>query len=117
MAMETVVFDFDGVVHSYDSGWKGIDVILDGPVPGIREAINDIRAAGYLVVIVSTRCADRAGKDAIIRWLAYNRIAVDDVRAEKPPAKVYIDDRAICFDGNPTTLLDQIRVFKPWNKF
>ena len=33
---------------------------------------------------------------------------------EKPPAIVYIDDRAICFDGNPHGLLDEIMAFEPW---
>ena len=34
--MKTVVFDFDGVVHSYTSGWQGEDTIPDPPVPGIK---------------------------------------------------------------------------------
>ena len=42
----TVVFDFDGVIHSYTSGWKGVANIPDPPVPGIREALADLRAAG-----------------------------------------------------------------------
>ena len=49
----TVVFDFDGVIHSYTSGWKGTTEIPDPPVPGIREAIEHIRLAGYRVVVVS----------------------------------------------------------------
>lgn len=113
---QTVVFDFDGVIHSYTSGWKGVGVIPDPPVPGIKEAIDDIRTAGYEVVVVSTRCADPEGMIAVFQYLKRNGIEVDDVRKEKPPAIVYIDDRAICFDGNPATLLGKIQAFKPWNK-
>lgn len=112
----TVVFDFDGVIHSYTSGWKGADTIPDPPVPGIAEALAEIRDAGYRVVIVSTRCSSQAGVDAINMWLYQNKIAqyVDEVCMEKPPALVYIDDRAICFDGDPAGLLTQIQGFKPW---
>lgn len=113
---QTVVFDFDGVIHSYTSGWKGNDVIPDPPVPGIREAIAEIRAAGYEVVVVSTRCSSILGLNAIERYLEKHDIVVDGIRMEKPPAIVYIDDRAICFDGNPATLLGKIQTFKPWNK-
>lgn len=109
----TVVFDFDGVIHSYTSGWKGAMVIPDPPVDGIREAIAEIRAAGYKVVVVSTRCSS-GGLHAVRRYLIENMIVVDEVMAEKPPALVYIDDQAICFDGNPGTLLNKIRGFKPW---
>lgn len=114
--MKTVVFDFDGVIHSYKSGWQGIDKIPDEPVSGIREAITDIRNAGYKVVVVSTRCADPKGKSAVEQYLDKHNIVVDDVCAEKPPAIVYIDDRAICFDGNCNTLLNRINEFTPWHE-
>lgn len=110
----TVVFDFDGVIHSYKSGWKGETVIPDSPVPGIREAISHIRLAGYAVVVVSTRCRTEEGKKAVADWLAENEIEVDFVSKEKPPAVCYIDDRAICFDGNPGSLMEKIINFKPW---
>lgn len=113
---KTVVFDFDGVIHSYTSGWKGYDVIPDPPVPGIKEAIAEIRAAGYEVVIVSTRCAMEKGYDAVKAWIRDNGIEVDAVMVKKPPAIVYIDDRALCFDGHSETLLSKIDSFKPWNK-
>lgn len=112
----TVVFDFDGVIHSYTSGWKGPTEIPDPPVDGIKEAIADIRTAGYNVVVVSTRCGCPEGLQAIRLWLSANDIEVDSVTMQKPPAIVYIDDRAICFDGNPSGLLEQIKSFKPWNK-
>ena len=45
-----VVLDFDGVIHSYVSGWQGAGVVPDPPVPLIDEEIKRIRAAGYRVV-------------------------------------------------------------------
>lgn len=112
----TIVFDFDGVIHSYVSGWKGINVIPDPPVPLIQEEIERIRAAGYKVVVVSTRCSDPAGMDAVKNYLDANGIVVDEVLAEKPPALVYIDDRAIRFDGDPRGLLERIQQFRPWQE-
>lgn len=113
---QTVVFDFDGVINSYKSGFKGIGVIPDEPVKGIKEAISEIRQAGYEVIVVSSRCSQKKGYAAIMEYLKKYDIVVDDVMSEKPPAIVYIDDRAICFDGKPETLLDKIKRFKPWNK-
>ena len=113
---KTVVFDFDGVIHNYRNGWKSPTIIDDRPVPGIKEAIDDIREAGYNDVVVSTRCGYPGGKAAIVQWLYDNDISVDKVCMEKPPAIVYIDDRAICFDGRPENLLNKIETFVPWNK-
>lgn len=114
----TVVFDFDGVIHSYTSGWQGEDTIPDPPVLGIREALKEIHDAGYEVVVVSTRCATIKGHGAIEAWLYDNglREYIDKVCKEKPPAVAYIDDRAICFDGHPETLLKKIQNFQPWYK-
>ena len=114
----TVVFDFDGVIHSYTSGWKGETNIPDPPVPGIQEALKEIHDAGYEVVVVSTRCKTVLGRTAIENWLDMYGMTqeVDKVCKEKPPAIAYIDDRAICFDGHPETLLKKIQNFQPWYK-
>lgn len=116
MSKQTVVFDFDGVIHSYTSCWQGVDIIPDPPVPGIRQAIQNIRQAGYEVVIVSTRTATLEGARAMRDYLRDNGIEVDKICSEKPPAIVYIDDRAICFDGDAASLLRKIQEFVPWNK-
>lgn len=110
---QTVVIDFDGCVHSYTSGWKGIDVIPDPPVEGIREAIINIRKK-YKVVIVSSRTSCPQGIIAVNKWLEKYDIEVDDISDTKPPAIVYVDDRAIKFDGNSDSLLDKICSFKTW---
>lgn len=112
---QTVVFDFDGVINSYLSGWQGIDMIPDPPVDGIKEAIDNIRRK-YRVVVVSTRCHQEGGIEAIEAYLKKHGIVVDKVTMHKPPAKVYIDDRAIAFDGDAISLKDKIDSFIPWNK-
>lgn len=113
---QTVVFDFDGVIHSYKSGWKGATIIPDPPVDGIADALKKIKEAGYEIVIVSTRCCNGLGRLAIQNWLNKNEMGacVDKICSEKPPAICYVDDRAICFDGNADRLLATIQSFKPW---
>ena len=112
---KTVIFDFDGVIHSYTSGWRGIDVIPDKPVDGIRSVIDTLRNEyNYKVVVVSTRCTEVRGIKAIHEWLEKYDISVDDVQATKPPAMVSVDDRCICFDGVTQGLVDRVRNFKTY---
>lgn len=114
--MKRVVFDFDGVIHSYTSGWKGADVISDPIVPGIKEAIEKFQNNGYEVCVLSTRCSTVAGKEAVKQYLIDNNIVDVTICHSKPPAVCYIDDRAVCFDGHPDKLFDIVTNFKPWNK-
>ena len=98
--------------------WKGRkDTCQDPPVDGIVEALKEIHESGYEIVVVSTRSATLEGIEAVWDYLSDIGASpyVDNVTTEKPPAIVYIDDRAICFDGHPETLLRKISAFKPWN--
>lgn len=120
--------DFDGVIHSYESGWQGADVIPDPPVPGaiafLREAVKHFR-----VVIYSSRSNTHNGRVAMRTWLG-NHIMQDDPNiirhdppwfaaiewpTEKPAAMVTIDDRAITFEGTWPSI-ETLITFKPWNK-
>ncbi|HET7657054.1 MAG TPA: hypothetical protein VFK37_02085 [Bacillales bacterium] len=111
----TIVFDFDGVIHSYTSGWKGVEVIPDPPVDGIREVIEKLRKK-YRLLVVSSRCRDAKGRVAIKKWLLQNEIEVDGITNKKEPAIVYVDDRAVTFNGDAKKLYEQIKDFKPWHK-
>ena len=112
---KTIVFDFDGVIHSYTSGWKGIDVIPDAPNADAIAAINALRSDGYEVIVVSTRCVDTAGKEAVAGYLDRHGVTVDGVSAEKPPALVYVDDRAVCYRPG-MALVETIKCFRPWRE-
>jgi len=114
--VKTVVFDFDGVIHSYKSGWQGIDNIPDEPVDGIKDVIDELLEKGYEVVIVSTRCSDPNGMIAMSKWLEKYGIKVSRLCATKPPAMVYVDDRAINFDGKCEGLVGKIETFKSWTE-
>lgn len=112
---KTIALDFDGVIHKYTSKWVSEDVIPDEPVDGIKEFIDDLNKT-YRVVIYSARAKTEKGKEAMKKWLKENDITIEKIYYEKPMAFVYIDDRAIRFDGNVNGLKEQIDNFVPWNK-
>ena len=104
----TICLDFDGCLHSYTSRWKGPDVIPDPPVDGAAAACRDLRDRGFHVVVFSTRCATNEGIMAVRGWLNRHGIEVDDVVNHKPPALVYVDDRAVRFEGDWTRAVAEI---------
>lgn len=109
---QTLVFDFDGVIHKYSKGWQS-GKIYDEPTPGIRSLLVTLKPL-YKIVIISTRCIDPSMKKDMIAWLKKNDIPYDEISAEKVPALCYIDDRAINFDGDCDKLFRRIMEFKPW---
>lgn len=129
MAKQTVCLDFDGVIHSYTSGWQGAEVIPDPVVPGALSAIREYIEADLRVAIFSSRSRHEGGMAAMKRYIRDALAAhYDDDRSfgaylylqldfptEKPPAMLYIDDRGFMFEGEfpPASF---IKSFKPWNK-
>ena len=117
MSKQTIILDFDGVIHSYSSGWQGSpEIINDPPVDNVREAIQELRK-DYRVVVLSSRSHQEGGIPAMKKWLKKYNIEVDDVVRNKVPATVYVDDRAINFDGVwDKHMIDRIKEFRPWTK-
>jgi len=107
----TICLDFDGVVHSYQSGWKGEDVIPDPPIHKVGLAIKRLRK-DYRVVIFSARCRTEEGCIAIEAWLDKHSIEVDEVCRHKPPAHIYVDDRAVRFTGDWEETISEIHNFR-----
>lgn len=114
MRQPTLCLDFDGVLHSYASGWQGAENIPDPPTPGAKAFVT---AAGehFKVVVYSTRCATQEGRDAIARWLDKHGFPQLTIAETKPPALVTIDDRALTFTGEWPEIAELL-AFKPWNK-
>ncbi len=126
MSKPILVLDFDGVLHSYESGWRGASIVADKPVPGAAQFLRDV-VENFKVAIYSARSHQEGGIKAMRKWIeivlleafgqveGYKLYDQIDFPDHKPPALVTLDDRAITFDGtfpDPKTLLD----FKPWNK-
>lgn len=120
----TVAVDFDGVIHQYLTPWVNAHTIPDDPVAGAIEWLHTAIQKTD-VVIFSTRCKTWRGRRAIRKWLqkhagmlwneAPGFFGLEDIRLsyEKPPALVYIDDRAWRFQGTFPTI-SQIHQAKPW---
>ncbi len=117
---KVVCLDFDGLLHSYKSGWKGADVIPDEPVPGAIDWLKRMLADGRFKVEILSSRNSQGGIPAMCDWLLSNGISRDEIEQidfphQKGPAHVIVDDRAICFRGEfPTP--DEVAMFKPWWK-
>lgn len=68
MSKPILCLDFDGVIHSYTSGWKGADVIPDAPVADAMRFIWDA-TDHFRVAIYSSRSGQRGGIRAMRSWL------------------------------------------------
>lgn len=68
MTKPILCFDFDGVIHSYISGWQGPRTINDLPVPGALEYLVECLDF-FEVHIFSSRSRYLGGRRAMKRWL------------------------------------------------
>lgn len=102
-----VCVDLDGVLNVYD-GWRGADH-FHPPRPGAREFLEGLKQRNYSVIIHTTRWAPH-----VWEWIRMHGLekCVDEVTDKKPPAHVFIDDRAICFQGSFAGTLEIVDGFK-----
>lgn len=119
MKKPIICLDFDGVLHSYTSGWKGINVISDLPTRGAIKFLQDLINCGcFKVAIFSSRSATELGIDAIKSWLrrhGFYDIDEVDFPATKPPAHLTIDDRAMTFKGVWPSI-EELQNFEPYRE-
>jgi len=125
--------DFDGVIHSYTSGWKGADVITDDVVAGFFPWLVEAQKV-FDVHVFSSRSHQSGGMLAMLNWLYKEAARVcnsgDTIRflpsfvdaidslywpTHKPPAMVTLDDRALQFQGVWPDVA-RLQQFRPWNK-
>jgi hypothetical protein len=101
-----VCVDFNGVLDRY-VGWQGPEH-FDAPRPGARLFLEELAARGYSVVVFTTRYSDD-----VWEWLRAHQMdhLVGEVTDRKPPAHVFVDDRAVCFRGDFMSTLAEVDRF------
>ena len=87
---KTYCMDFDGVLHQHETG-QGPGPLGEPLSPGLQMA-KRIKAAGHKLVILTARPRDQ--HHTIHGWLKGHGVRADEVTNVKPPAEMYIDDRA-----------------------
>lgn len=131
MGKPILCLDFDGVIHSYTSGWKGAGVCNDPPVEGTLDFLYEA-TKHYRVMIYSSRSKSLSGRRAMKRYikkhfaepLTFSPYHDADFIHEaiefpwfKPSAFITIDDRALTFTGDWSDFTPtKLKAFKPWNK-
>lgn len=111
----TIAVDFDGVIHDYAQGW-GDGTIYGDPTPGAHTALTHLMDR-YAVFVHTTRVAVHAAEWITDRLAIptttvnpdgqfWNRQGVLLVTSRKYPALAYIDDRAVPYTGDWTTVLN-----------
>ncbi|MGE0787416.1 MAG: hypothetical protein AB7S26_17215 [Sandaracinaceae bacterium] len=114
-----LVVDFDGVLHGYDSGWRGATAIADPPVEGAIAWLEEV-SRHVPVAIRSVRNAAPGGIAAMQHWLRAAGLSEDALARirfplEEAEAFLTIDDRALDVEtGFPT--FDELGALRPWNK-
>ena len=118
--MKTVCIDIDGTISHYIE-W--VDSKTFGDVlPRCAETVHHLKADGWYVIIYTTR----ADKEEIQKFLNKNNVPFDAINENpnqpanaaggKPYADVYVDDRAIQFDGDWAGLYEKITGFNTWEE-
>ncbi len=120
-----IAVDFDGVIHSYESGWQGAAIIPDPPVPGAMQFLVEATTL-FAVAIHSSRNHQTGGCSAMYGYILEclldefgEKVAVECMDNiffphHKPPSIVTIDDRGYRFEGvfpDPEDLVN----LHPWN--
>ena len=103
-----LLIDMDGVLCTEKPTFERA---LAQPLPGAKQALQTLRAAGHQIVIYTARSWSELAmtKD----WLDRHGMPYDGLHLGKPVADRIIDDRAIPFSGWPAALESLSRQGRP----
>jgi hypothetical protein len=113
-----VCVDFDGVIAGFADNIEEFGTVI----PGAREALQQLRDTGYKIIIHTARPSDEAHREQLAQYLQQHGIPFDEINqnsdctwpATKPPADLYIDDRALRFEGDwQETIVEAMQILRP----
>jgi hypothetical protein len=141
--MQSIAIDFDGVIHKYSKGWLD-GSCYDDEVEGVFKAIAMLMQNYTVFIFSTRKPrqikkwllerimeqdfgdnpnnpADWSGKkhgfgcEVIPFWVKFwNKKNVLGITKRKLPAMVYVDDRAMRFDGDWSNIITQLKTFKTY---
>ena len=102
-----ICIDFDGVLNNYDH-YDEND--LSTPKHGAKEFLEKL-SREFTIIILSARKYPK-----IVQWLEQHDMIqyVSEVTSIKPPARIYLDDGGINFNGDYEKALKDIKNFKTY---
>lgn len=109
--MKKILIDLDGVLNEYGNSGYNANYIPK-PKRGVNKFLRNLSNKAELYLFTSR------DKSLATKWLHENKLKkyFKAVTNMKIPASMYIDDRAICFEGDFDILLNQIENFQVYWK-
>jgi len=101
---KTVCVDFDGTLVKLSKDFEQFEKVL----PGAREALHELKRLGCKIIIHTARPHANGHLNEIADYLEEESIPFDEININsecewesiKPLAHLYIDDRALRFEGD-----------------
>lgn len=109
MKKQHFAIDLDGTLLKYD-GWKGEDHFGE-PIKGARQWVEKKLRDGHAVTVFTTRTNFQAVSEALQRH-GFPKLPVTNIKS--PKFSVFIDDRAMTFDGPEDWESFTLDDFRPW---
>lgn len=115
----TAAFDLDGTVLHYESGMAASNKFGE-PIPGIVQEMRKLWKDGWKIIVWTCRARSQELVDHLDRCcIPYDEINVNSDGPHDSPkiyADVYIDDKAISFNGQTEGLAQRIKDHRPWHE-